>query len=81
MLTKRTNVLFEEDEYLELVALARAREVTVGHLIRRAVKKAYVGKAKTNRWAKILSEARKISKGVKISAEEWKEFINEGRKW
>lgn len=74
-------MLFEEDEYFELVALARAQKVTVGHLIRRAIKKTYVGKAKTSRWAIILSEARKISKGVKISAKEWKEFINEGRKW
>ena len=78
MLTKRTNVLFDEDEYSRLVSIARVRKATVGHLIREAVKRTYVKKRK-NVWAKTLSEIRKTMKGVKISPEEWKEFINEGR--
>ena len=78
MLTKRTNVLFDEDEYSRLVSIARAQKATVGHLIREAVRQTYV-KNKKNVWAKTLSEIHKIMKGVKISPKEWKEFINEGR--
>ena len=78
MLTRRTNVLFDEDEYFRLVSIARARRATVGHLIREAIKLTYTDNKK-NVWAKTLSEIRKLMKGVKISPKEWKEFINEGR--
>lgn len=41
MLTKRTNILFDEDLWRTLVALARERKTSVGELVRTAVKKTY----------------------------------------
>lgn len=81
MLTKRTNVLFEEMDYAQLADLAKEKESTIGHLIREAVKKTYLSKKRVNKWAKILTRSKELTKGIKISSDEWREFINEGRKW
>ncbi len=80
MLTKRTNVLFEEMDHAQLVDLARENESTIGHLIRVAVKKTYFSKKRVNKWAKILTRTRELTKGVRISPEEWGEMVLEDRK-
>ncbi len=80
MLTKRTNVLFEEMDYAQLADLARESESTIGHLIRAAVKKTYLSKKRVNKWAKILTRTRELTKGVGISPEEWREMVLEDRK-
>lgn len=80
MLTRRTNVLLTEEDYLLLKRLSRKKRVTVGKLVREAVRKTFGGE-KTNEFLKLLAEARKIGRKAKISPKEWKELINEGRKW
>jgi len=42
MLTKRTNLLFEEELWQLLAAKAEEEELSVGELVRQAVKKIYV---------------------------------------
>ena len=41
MLTKRTNILFEEEVFQHLVALANKNSTSVGDLVRKAVIKTY----------------------------------------
>ncbi|PIP57720.1 hypothetical protein COX03_01590, partial [Candidatus Woesebacteria bacterium CG22_combo_CG10-13_8_21_14_all_39_10] len=44
MLTRRTNVLLEEEDYLTLVYLSRREDKTIGELIRSAIVKTYKSK-------------------------------------
>ena len=81
MLTKRTNILFEEELFRHLVALANKNSTSVGDLVRKAVIKAYpkkINDKRLNAYNKILSLRRNIKK---ISNKEIKEFINYGRKY
>ena len=41
MLTKRTNILFDEQSWKKLTSLARGRGISVGELVRTAVQKEY----------------------------------------
>lgn len=81
MLTKRTNILFEEELFNYLVALAHKNSTSVGDLVRKAVVKVYYQENKDKRvdaYNKILSLRKNIKK---ISNKEIKEFINYGRKY
>ncbi len=81
MLTKRTNILFNEELFNHLVALANKNSTSVGDLVRKAVIKVYPQKINDKRmkvYEKILSLRKNIKK---ISNKEIKEFINYGRKY
>jgi len=81
MLTKRTNILFEEELFQHLVSLATKNGTSVGDLVRKAVEKAYPkkqGDKRLNAYNKIISLRKNIKK---ISNKEIKEFINYGRKY
>ena len=81
MLTKRTNILFEEEVFRYLVALANKNGTSVGDLVRKAVIKAYPKKINDKRM-KVHKEIIKLKKGFgKISLKEIKEMINYGRKY
>ncbi|MBM3283677.1 hypothetical protein FJY90_05545 [Candidatus Gottesmanbacteria bacterium] len=79
MLVKRTNILFDEELWQALMVLAKARQTSVGRLVREAVKKAYLTEAKRNlisqATARILS-LRKSQKKIN-----YKELIDYGRKY
>lgn len=81
MLTKRTNILFNEELFNHLVALANKNSTSVGDLVRKAVVKVYYQEnndKRANAYNKILSLRKNIKK---ISNIEIKEFINYGRKY
>ncbi len=78
-MTRRTNVLFTEDDYLLLKRLSRARGVTMANLIREAVEKTHK-KMESPSLRQMLVKSRQIGARAKIKPHEWKEFINEGRK-
>lgn len=80
-LTRRTNVLFTPDEHGALVALARESNQTMGELIRNAVKKTYKIKPKKDTFAQSLARIRKLTKGVKVSRRELREWVMAGRKY
>lgn len=81
MLTKRTNILFEEELFRHLVALASKNSTSVGDLVRKAVIKTYPKKINDKRmdaYNKIIE----LKKGLgQISTKEIKEMINYGRKY
>lgn len=81
MLTKRTNILFEEDLFRHLVSLANKNGTSVGDLVRKAVVKAYPKKIinkRMNAYNKII----KLKKGLgSISNKEIKEMISYGRRY
>ncbi|MBM3209520.1 hypothetical protein FJZ40_04495 [Candidatus Shapirobacteria bacterium] len=78
MLTKRTNILFEEDLWLTLAALAQSQEVSVGELVREAVRKTYFGEGKQKKITQAVESilvTRKKQAGINYG-----ELINHGRK-
>lgn len=60
MLTKRTNILFDEDVWKELVALAQRQGASVGELIRKAVKKHYTEEGKIEQIRKTVDAIRRF---------------------
>lgn len=81
MLTKRTNLLFEEDLWLNLVTLAEQKKVSVGELVRQAVRTVYVDKNINQKrmaaWEKILE----IRPKPYLGRIDYKGLINYGRKY
>jgi len=78
MLSKRANILFEEDLWLTLATLAQSREVSVGELVREAVRKAYLGEARQNNIAK--AAAMILFLRQKQTGIDYKELVNYGRR-
>ena len=79
MLTKRVNFLFEEETLQMLRERAAVEQESVGELVRRAVKKTYVGDNKQRKIAKAIRDIRRIRKVFKNI--DYKELINAGRKF
>ena len=80
MLTKRTNILFENELWDLLVGVARREKSSVGEVVRRAVKKVYSGDEIIEKRKKALETIKRIrvrQKGVV----DYKALINEGRKY
>ncbi|MBI4059189.1 hypothetical protein HY404_03035 [Candidatus Microgenomates bacterium] len=42
MLTKRTNILFDQELWKKLISLAEKRSISIGELVRTAVRKQYL---------------------------------------
>lgn len=80
MLTHRTNVLLSPDEYETLMALSKEHNKTMGELIRQAVRKTYKVKS-SDSFAKSLARIRKITKGIKVTRKELREWVVAGRKY
>jgi hypothetical protein len=80
MLTKRTNILFDNDLWELLTSVARKEKSSVGEVVRRAVNKVYRD-ANFNEIKKkafeIIKKHRVRQKGVL----DYKALINEGRKY
>jgi len=79
MLTKRVNFLFEEATWQMLQERATLESLSVGDLVRRAVKKTYAGDNKQQKIAKAIQDIRRIRKVFKNI--DYKELINAGRKY
>lgn len=80
MLTKRTNILFDEELWNVLVALAAKQKTSVGNLVRTAARKVYndktQGNARKSACQAIL--ALRVKQKGKVN---YKELINYGRKY
>ena len=80
MLTKRTNILFENELWDLLVAVAQREKSSVGEVVRKAVRKVYSEDEIIERRKKALETIKRIrvkQKGVV----DYKALINEGRKY
>lgn len=83
MLTRRTNVLFSEEEYQTLSKLSKKKGKTMGELVRSAVKMHYKTN-KTNRkktTKRIMNEMKQLVRTVNTKGIDYKILINEGRKY
>lgn len=80
MLTKRTNILFDDQLMLQMQALARQNGVSIGQLVRDAVIKTYGVSDDIKRRQKALKIIRSIRKFSKNRID-YKELINAGRKY
>lgn len=83
MLTRRTNVLLEEEDYLTLVYLSMQEDKTIGELVRHAVKKTYKVKNIDNRekiLLKKIKEGWKFLKNPEIPVD-YKALVEYGRKY
>lgn len=81
MLTKRTNVLFDEELWQLLVAYAHKRQTSVGELVRTAVRKVYVSDTRQERIARACESILKHRPAPFKGRIDYKELINYGRKW
>ena len=80
MLTKRTNILFDEQLWEHLIELAREQKVSVGELVRTAVKEYYDltqdTKQRIQNACHSIEAKRKHQKGTL----DYKALVNYGRK-
>lgn len=82
MLTKRTNILFDEEIFKYLVALADKNKTSVGDLVRKAVTKLYIQQNDDQNKLTAYQNILKLKKGLgRTSAKEIRESINYGRKY
>ncbi|PIY80677.1 MAG: hypothetical protein COY80_01725 [Candidatus Pacebacteria bacterium CG_4_10_14_0_8_um_filter_42_14] len=89
MLSKRTNILFEEDTWLQLTELADKKQTSVGDLVRKAVQLQYLQQENTQK-ARIqrkrkealrkMKEVRERMSGKYIALDEFFEMRDRGKK-
>ena len=80
MLTKRTNILFDNDLWDLLTSVARKEKSSVGEVVRKAVKRVYTEGNLVERKKQAFETIKKfrvMQKGVL----DYKALINEGRKY
>lgn len=80
MLTKRTNILFDENLWETLTAEAVKRKTSVGKLVREAVAKMYARDKELEERRKAFEHILKIRKVSKTRID-YKALINYGRKY
>lgn len=80
MLTKRTNILFDNDLWDLLTSVARREKSSVGEVVRRAISKVYKDSDLEERKMQAFETIRRFrvkQKGIV----DYKSLINEGRKY
>lgn len=80
MLTKRTNILFDEDTWDKLVKLARSRNISTSMIIRVAVEKELSDEEMFAQRRKAFEEIKKIRPEPFKGKIDYKELINYGRR-
>lgn len=79
MLNKRTQILFENDFWNQLMSLAKARDMSVGELVRSTLKATYFKEDKKEKMARGMKMILSVRK--KFKKIDYKEMINYGRKY
>ena len=80
MLTKRANILFDVGMWNMLVKQAKAQNMSVGNLVREAVKRQYLTEKQLQDRRKAIDHIFKIRPKFKGRLD-YKEMINYGRKY
>ena len=82
MLTKRTNLLLEEMDYRLLSELAKKEDVSIGELIRKAIRKTYHSQRilELEERKKVVEKILKFGEKFKIKKINYKKLIEYGRK-
>lgn len=81
MLTKRTNILFDEELWRTLVQLAKLNNTSVGKLIRDAVEEKYAKAADLEQRRQAFEAILKIRPKPVKGKIDYKALINAGRKY
>lgn len=85
MLSKRTNILFDQELWKLLNVLSRRRKVSIGKLVREAVQEKYENKEKKIKAQRerAFNQIEKIRSTIKHSftSKEIREMIEDGRKY
>jgi len=79
LLTQRTNILLNEEDYKMLKDLSQKNNQTIGELIRHAINVAFKPKKKTQ--AQIFKRLRELGKTAKTNGINYKQLIEDGRKY
>ena len=80
MLTKRTNLLLTEKDYLLLSQLANKKKESMGELIRKAIRGFYHYQPDDSR-KKILAKISRLSAQAKTKGINYKTLVEDGRKY
>jgi hypothetical protein len=80
MLTRRTNLLLTENDYLLLSQLASKRNESIGELIRKAIRKFYNYESADSR-KKILVKISRLSTQISPKGIDYKKLVEDGRKY
>ena len=85
MLTKRTNILFDEKTWKDLIVIAQEKNMSVGELVRHAVMRVYLNSDAIilQQRKRALAQIKQTKKQIKhkFSSKEITELINYGRKY
>ena len=82
MLTKRTNLLLTEPDYLTLKRLSKKQNKTMGELIRKAIRQVYLTQDRVNQDAeKTLAKIRRLTKNINTKNLNFRELIEYGRRY
>ncbi len=77
----RTNIFFEDQTLRVLKTISRKNKVSVGKLVRTAVREKYVEKDPYEARKKAIEETLRIRPPVSKTPIDYKELINYGRKY
>jgi len=81
-LTRRTNVLLSESDYLTMKSISFKKGKTMGELIRQAILAKYIKKGGYNKKRLgVFEELEKITKGMNFSGIDYKALVEDGRKY
>lgn len=80
MLSKRTNILFDDELWAVLLAQSKIENSSVGELVRRAVVDKYSKKEAIARRKEIFEQILRIRPAAARGKIDYKELINYGRK-
>ena len=80
MLTRRTNILFDDDLWDLLTSVARREKSSVGEVVRKAVSRIYAEGNLIER-KKMAFETIKKFRGKQKGIVDYKALINDGRKY
>lgn len=81
-LTRRTNVLLTESDYILLKSVSKEHGKTIGELIREAIWSKYVKRAGYNKKRlSVFKELANITAGMNFSNIDYKALIENGRRY
>lgn len=81
MLSKRTNILFDDDLWELLTSVAKRQKTSVGDVVRNAIKKVYSEENIIEKRKKIFDAIKRIRPKPYPGKIDYKELINYGRKY
>lgn len=80
MLTKRTNILFDDFTWNTLKQVAVVENTSIGQLVRNAVKNTYLKQQQVDSRQQLMNSIKTLAKNVNTTRINYRKLINDGRK-